>query len=228
MNFLIGMSVTMKTEELLSHVDHTLLKPEAGRDAIIKLCSEAKEYGFYAVCVNSMYVNLCAEQLAGTGVRIASVIGFPLGAMSTAAKVFETADATANGAGEIDMVIAVGALKDGNYDYVRNDIRAVVNAAKEKSAIVKVILETGLFTDEEIVKACRLAEEAGAAFVKTSTGFGHGGATVHHVELMKQTVGDRLQVKASGGIRDRQTALDMIAAGADRIGASAGIAICAE
>ena len=215
-------------KDLCKYIDHTLLKPEAGKDAIIKLCNEAKEYGFYAVCVNSMYVKLCAEELKGTDVKVASVIGFPLGAMSTASKVFETQDAAANGAGEIDMVISVGAVKDCNWDYVRTDIKAVVDAAKENDAIVKVILETGLLTDEEIVKSCQLAEEAGAAFVKTSTGFGHGGATVHHVELMKKTVGGRLQVKASGGIRDKETALAMIAAGADRIGASAGIAICAE
>lgn len=215
-------------KELCKYIDHTLLKPEAGRDAIVKLCNEAKQYGFYAVCVNSMYVNLCSEQLKGTDVKVASVIGFPLGAMSTQAKAAETIDAACSGADEIDMVIAIGALKDGDYDYVRDDIAAVVQAARDNDAIVKVILETGLLTDEEIVKACRLAEEAGAAFVKTSTGFGHGGATVHHVELMKQTVGNRLQVKASGGIRDKETALAMIAAGADRIGASAGIAICAE
>lgn len=215
-------------KELCKYIDHTMLKPEAGRDAIVKLCAEAKQYGFYAVCVNSMYVDLCARELEGSDVKIASVIGFPLGAMSTQAKAAETIDAACSGADEIDMVIAIGALKDGDYDYVRDDIAVVVQAARDNDAIVKVILETGLLTDEEIVKACKLAEEAGAAFVKTSTGFGHGGATVHHVELMKQTVGDRLQVKASGGIRDKETALAMIAAGADRIGASAGIAICAE
>lgn len=218
--------VSMK--ELCKYIDHTLLKPEAGREAIIKLCNEAKQYGFYAVCVNSMYVSLCKEQLEGSDVKIASVIGFPLGAMSTKAKAFETADAAANGAEEIDMVIAIGAVKDRNWDYVRDDIKAVVEAAKANGAIVKVILETGLLTNEEIIRSCGIAADAGAAFVKTSTGFGHGGATVQHVALMRQAVGPNLQVKASGGIRDKETALAMIEAGADRIGASAGIAICAE
>ena len=214
--------------ELCKYIDHTLLKPEATSADIEKLCGEAKEYGFYAVCVNSRYVSLCRQLLSGSGVKIASVIGFPLGAMSTDAKVFETESACRAGADEIDMVISVGALKEGAYDEVKKDIGLVVLAAHEYGAIVKVILETGLLTDEEIVKACELSEAAGAAFVKTSTGFGHGGATVHHVELMRRSVGKNVKVKASGGIRDRETALAMIEAGADRIGASAGIAICSK
>jgi len=215
-------------KELCKYIDHTLLKPEAAAADIEKLCKEALEYEFYAVCVNSCYVKLCKSVLKDCEVKVASVIGFPLGAMATAAKVAETEIACKDGAGEIDMVIQVGALKEGRFDYVQEDITAVVKAADAFGSIVKVILETGLLTDEEIVKACQLSEAAGAAFVKTSTGFGHGGATVHHVQLMKKTVGDHLQVKASGGIRDKETALAMIEAGADRIGASAGIAICSR
>lgn len=202
------------------YFDHTLLKPEAGETEIRRLCTEAKEHELYAVCVNSCYVSLCAEELAGSEVKIAAVVGFPLGACDTATKVFETTSAVDHGAHEVDMVLHVGALKDGRDDYILADIKAVVEAAREGDAIVKVILETCLLTEDEIVRACKLAQKAGAAFVKTSTGFNTAGATVEHVSLMKKTVGDTMQVKASGGIRDKEKALAMIQAGADRIGAS--------
>ena len=213
-------------KQLEQYIDHTLLKPSAGVSDIETLCREAKEHGFYAVCVNSRFVPLAKKELQGCDVKIAAVVGFPLGAMSTEAKVFETVDACRNGAEEIDMVMAYGLLKEGRRQEVFEDVKAVCDAAASHGAIVKVILESGALTDEEIVEACKLSEEAGAAFVKTSTGFGEGGATVHAVELMKRSVGKGVRVKASGGIRDRETALAMIAAGADRIGASAGIEIC--
>ena len=217
---------------LNEYIDHTNLKADALEDDIIKLCRQAREHCFYAVCVNSCYVALAAEQLDGSSVKIASVVGFPLGAMHTDAKVCETEIAVSDGAREIDMVLNIGALKEGRYDYVKADISAVAEAASRAaskgSAIVKVILETCLLTDEEVVTACKLSEAAGAAFVKTSTGFSNGGATAHHVKLMKDTVGDRLKVKASGGIRDKVTAMEMIDAGADRIGASASIEICSN
>jgi deoxyribose-phosphate aldolase len=215
-------------KNLNRYFDHTILKPEATEADIVKLCNEAKEYGFYAVCVNSCYVPLATELLNGSDVKVASVIGFPLGACSTDVKAFETEWACSDGAEEIDMVIHVGALKEKRYDYVRQDIATVVAVALEHDAIVKVILETCLLTDEEIAKACELAREAGAAFVKTSTGFSKDGATAHHVALMKKTVGSDLQVKASGGIRDLAKTLEMIEAGADRIGASASVEIFKE
>jgi deoxyribose-phosphate aldolase len=208
------------------YIDHTLLKAEATEADIRKLCKEAIEYDFYAVCVNSCYVSLASKELADSGVKVASVVGFPLGAAHTAAKVCETEIAVSEGADEIDMVLNIGALKEGRYNFMEEDMRAVVQAAAKRSAIVKVILETCLLTDDEVIKACQLAQNAGAAFVKTSTGFSTGGATAHHVKLMKDTVGDALQVKASGGIRDKSKALEMIEAGADRIGASASVAIC--
>ena len=211
---------------LEKYIDHTMLKPAAGIADIEKLCSEAKEYGFYSVCVNSRFVPVAKKELEGSDVKIAAVVGFPLGAMSTEAKVFETVYSCENGAEEIDMVMEYGLLKEGHKQAVFDDIKAVCDAAAEHGAIVKVILETGALTDGEIVDACKLSEEAGAAFVKTSTGFGEGGATVHAVELMRESVSPAVQVKASGGIRDRETALAMIKAGADRIGASAGIEIC--
>lgn len=213
---------------LKDYFDHTILKPEATEADVIKLCGEAKEHGFYAVCVNSSYVPLAVAQLEGTAVQIAAVVGFPLGACSTEAKAFETDWACGEGAKEIDMVIHIGALKEKRYDYVLEDISTVVAIASEYDAIVKVILETSLLTDEEVVKACELSREAGAAFVKTSTGFSTAGATAHHVALMKKTVGDDLLVKASGGIRDYKKAKEMIDAGADRIGASASVEILKE
>lgn len=213
---------------LNKYFDHTLLKPEAQPSHIEKLCSEAKEYDFYSVCVNSCYVAQAAKELAGTDVKIAAVVGFPLGACTTSAKAFETEEACKAGASEVDMVLNIGMLKAGEDAFVETDIRAVVDAASKYDAIVKVILETCLLTDEEVVKACNLSKSAGAHFVKTSTGFSTGGATVHHVKLMKATVGDALEVKASGGIRNYETVKAMIEAGADRIGASATVAIMKE
>ncbi|MBQ7605166.1 MAG: deoxyribose-phosphate aldolase [Firmicutes bacterium] len=210
---------------LNKYFDHTLLKAEASESDIKKLCAEAREYDFYSVCVNGCYVELAAKELAGTDVKVAAVIGFPLGAMSMESKVFETTDVCEKGAREVDMVLNVGALKEGRYEYVEDEIAACVAAADEFDADVKVILETCYLSDEQIVKACELSVSAGAEFVKTSTGFGTGGATVHHVELMRKTVGNLAQVKASGGIRDYETCMAMINAGADRIGASASIAI---
>jgi len=210
-------------ENLAKFIDHTLLKPDAKEEQIIKLCEEAKKYGFASVCVNPTFVPLAAELLKGTDVKVCTVIGFPLGATTTDTKVFETKDAIRKGATEIDMVINVGALKAKNYKYVENDIRAVVEAAKPY--IVKVIIETALLTDEEKIAACSLAKSAGAAFVKTSTGFGPGGATVEDVALMRKVVGKDVGVKASGGVRDYPSAISMVKAGATRIGASAGIAI---
>ncbi len=204
-------------------IDHTLLKAAATSADIKKICAEAREYKFASVCVNSCYAKLVTEQLAGTGVKTCCVVGFPLGAMSTEAKAYEAKCAVADGAGEIDMVVNVGALKEGNDQFVEDDIRAVVEASKP--AIVKVIIETCLLTDEEKVRACELSEKAGAAFVKTSTGFSTGGANAHDVALMKKTVGDRLQVKASGGIHTPAQAQELIEAGADRIGASNGVAL---
>jgi len=204
-------------------IDHTLLKADATEAQIRKLCAEAKEYGFASVCVNSCYAALASKELEGSDVKTCCVVGFPLGAMQTQAKAFEAAQAVKDGAQEIDMVIQIGALKDGRDDAVQEDIAAVVEAAKP--AIVKVIIETCLLTEEEKVRACTLAEKAGAAFVKTSTGFSTGGATAEDVALMRRTVGDRMQVKAAGGIHTREEALAMIEAGADRLGASSGVAI---
>ena len=210
-------------ENISKMIDHTLLKASATQADIKRICSEAKQYGFASVCVNSCYAKLVTSQLKGTGVKTCCVVGFPLGAMSTAAKAQEARCAVEDGASEIDMVINVGALKEGNDFYVEEDISAVVEAAKP--AIVKVIIETCLLTDEEKVRACELSEKAGAAFVKTSTGFSTGGANAHDVALMKKTVGDRLQVKASGGIHTPAEAQELIEAGADRIGASNGVAL---
>ena len=204
--------------------DHTILKADAGREAVKKICEEAKEYSFMSVCVNSYYTSYVAQQLKGTDVKVCTVIGFPLGQMSTRAKVAETAIAVEDGAQEIDMVINVGALKDKLYDVVLSDIREVKKACG--NALLKVIIETCLLTDEEKVKACELSKEAGADFVKTSTGFSTGGAKAVDVALMRKTVGDEMGVKASGGIRDRETAQMMVNAGASRLGTSATIAIC--
>ena len=214
--------------ELNKYFDHTILNADATEANIQKLCEEAKAYNFCAVCVNSCYVPLAAILLAGADVKIAAVVGFPLGAASTPAKVYEANWASASGADEIDMVIQIGALKEGKYEYVKDDIAEVVACSKEHGSIVKVILETCLLTDAEVVKACQLSMEAGAAFVKTSTGFSSGGATAHHVSLMRKTVGDKMQVKASGGIRDLNKTMEMIEAGADRIGASASVKILQE
>lgn len=207
-----------------SMIDHTVLKADASRAEVEELCKEAMENNFAAVCVNPTHIELCKEILQDAKVKLATVIGFPLGASTKEVKAFETSDAIDKGASEVDMVINIGALKDGNYRVVKEDIEAVVDAAKDR-AIVKVIIETSLLNEEEKIKACELAMEAGADFVKTSTGFSTGGATVEDVRLMKSVVGDKLQVKASGGIRDRETAIKMIDAGATRLGASAGVKI---
>jgi deoxyribose-phosphate aldolase len=214
----------MNAVELAKYIDHTLLKPDASEEAVLKLCAEARDFGFASVCVNGSFTELVARELKGSGVKTCVVVGFPLGAGTSAAKAFETADAVSRGAEEIDMVISVGRLRSGETAAVREDIRAVVQAAE--GALVKVIIETCLLTDEQKELACRLAEEAGAHFVKTSTGFSTGGATVEDVALMRRVVGDRLGVKASGGIRTREDAERMIAAGASRIGASASVTIC--
>lgn len=209
--------------ELARMIDHTLLKPDVTKHELDKLCDEAKENSFYSVCVNSGNVPYCKSLLKGSSVKIASVIGFPLGASSTEIKAREAAKAVAEGADELDMVINIGWMKSGMTDEVYKDILAVVRAAH--GLPVKVIIETGLLTDEEKVKACALAKEAGAAFVKTSTGFNQGGATVQDIELMRRTVGKQMGVKASGGVRSYEDAIRMINAGATRIGTSSGIAI---
>ena len=213
--------------DIAKYIDHTILKPEATVEEVKKLCKEAKEYNFASVCVNGCYSKLVSTELAGSDVKTCVVVGFPLGSMTKEAKAFETTDAIKNGANEIDMVINVGALKDKNYDLFKEDIEAVVNVAKGK-AIVKVIIETCLLNDEEKVKACEISKEANADFVKTSTGFSTGGATKEDIALMRKTVGESLGVKASGGVRDYKAAMDMINAGASRIGASASIAIVSE
>ena len=215
----------MKT--IAEMIDHTILKPEATKSEIEQLCKEAMEYKFAAVCVNPYYVSYCKEVLKDSNVKVATVIGFPLGANTKELKAFEALDAVNNGADEIDMVINIGALKDKDYEVVKNDIKLVVDIAKDK-AIVKVIIETSLLTDEEKVKACEIAMEAGADFVKTSTGFSTGGANVEDVKLMKSVVGDKLEVKASGGVRDLDAANKMILAGATRLGTSSGINILKE
>ncbi|WP_196930489.1 deoxyribose-phosphate aldolase [Paenisporosarcina sp. FSL H8-0542] len=212
------------TTNIASMIDHTLLKPEATKEQIEKLCAEAKEYTFASVCVNPTWVKTSAELLTGTPVKVCTVIGFPLGASTPETKAFETTDAINNGAGEIDMVLNVGAMKSQDMDLVKRDVEAVVNAAKGK-AIVKVILETCLLTKEEIKVASQLSKDAGADFVKTSTGFSTGGATFEDVALMREVVGPDLGVKASGGVRSLEDVQKMIEAGATRIGASSGVQI---
>ncbi|WP_223067755.1 deoxyribose-phosphate aldolase [Paenibacillus caui] len=214
----------MNNPSIASKIDHTLLKPEARKEDILKLAAEAAEYGFASVCVNPFWVKTAAEALKDTpNVKVCTVIGFPLGACHPEVKAFETAQAVQDGAGEIDMVINIGALKDGDDALVERDINGVVKAAGGK--LVKVIIETCLLTKEEIERACRLSVSAGAHFVKTSTGFSKGGATVEDVALMAKTVGPGIGVKASGGVRTAEDALSMIKAGATRIGTSGGVAI---
>lgn len=203
-------------------IDHTALKPNTNKESILKLIAEAKTYDFASVCVNPCWVALAHQELKNTDVKVCTVIGFPLGANTTEVKVFETKDAIEKGAQEIDMVINIAMLKDKEYDYVENEIHQIVEAAKDK-AIVKVIIETCLLTDEEKIKACELSQKAGADFVKTSTGFSTGGATVHDIALMRKTVGAETGVKASGGVHTHEEALAMVEAGATRIGASAGV-----
>jgi deoxyribose-phosphate aldolase len=214
--------------DIARYIDHTLLKPDATPHQIERLCAEAREYRFASVCVNSSYVPLCARLLDGAEAVVCTVIGFPLGAASSAAKVFETQRAIRDGAREVDMVLAIGWLKGGDHGYVLDDVRQVVQAAHDGGALCKVILETALLTDDEKITACKLCVAAGADFVKTSTGFGGGGATVDDVRLMKAAVGDAARIKASGGVRTLADALAMIDAGASRIGTSGGVSIARE
>lgn len=208
-------------KKLNKYIDHTLLKPDVTKQQITKLCEEAIQYDFASVCVNPAWISYCAKYLKESSVRVCTVIGFPLGATTSAVKAFETQEAIRQGADEVDMVINIGALKSGDTETVYQDILAVVRASE--GHCVKVIIETCLLTDEEKIKACQLAVQAGATFVKTSTGFSTGGATVSDVALMKQTVGDQCEVKASGGVKTYQDMLDMIHAGASRIGTSSGV-----
>lgn len=205
-------------------IDHTILKADAAEEDVLRIIEEAKKYHFYSVCINPTWVSLAAEKLQGEPVAVCTVIGFPLGANTSEVKAYETTDAINNGADEVDMVINIGALKSGQFKKVQQDIEAVVNAAKDK-ALVKVIIETALLTKEEIVKACELAQAAGADFVKTSTGFSTAGAQVDDVRLMRETVGPEMGVKASGGIHTEAEAMAMVEAGATRLGTSASIAI---
>jgi deoxyribose-phosphate aldolase len=214
------------TDGQLSHmIDHTILKPEATQDQIAQLCFEARKYSFASVCVNPTNVKLCASLLQGTDIDICTVVGFPLGATPTDVKVFETQQAIREGATEVDMVLNVGALKSRDYELVRQDIASIARACHAGNAILKVIIEAALLTDEEKVVACQLAKVAGADFVKTSTGFGPGGATAEDVALMRKVVGPSIGVKAAGGIKTLEDAQKMIAAGASRLGASASVKI---
>jgi deoxyribose-phosphate aldolase len=214
--------------EIARRIDHTLLKPEATRAQVETLCAEAREHGFATVCVNPTWVRLCADLLRGCETRVCTVAGFPLGATPAEVKAYEAARAVGDGACEVDMVVNVGALKSGDYRLVERDIALVVDASAAGGATVKVIIEAALLTDDEKVRACVLAKAAGAAFVKTSTGFGPGGATAADVALMRRVVGPEMGVKAAGGVRDFKSAQEMIAAGADRIGASVGVKIVQE
>ncbi|UCD37274.1 MAG: deoxyribose-phosphate aldolase [Fidelibacterota bacterium] len=223
----IGSTLGVKRKpDMAGQIDHTLLKPDATEEDIRNLCREAEQYGFASVCVNPVWVELCRELLADSNVMVATVIGFPLGALPAEAKGAETAQAVADGAHELDMVMNIGFLKSGRYSEVEADIRTVVHAADGRP--VKVIIETALLSDEEKVKACILAQRAGAQFVKTSTGFSKGGATIHDITLMHHVVGSGMGVKASGGIKSGADARKMLAAGASRIGASASIAIVTD
>jgi deoxyribose-phosphate aldolase len=217
-------TVGITPAELARYIDHTLLKPEADQSQFDQLCKEAIDYNFYSVCVNSSWVSYVAKKLRGSNVKVCSVIGFPLGLSDSRSKAFEASNAISNGAHELDMVINIGALKSGNLKLVEEDIRAVKRACRSNT-VLKVILETSLLKDEEKVIACEICKKAEADFVKTSTGFGSGGATVADIMLMRRVVGPDMGVKASGGIRDFKTAMAMIHAGANRIGAGAGVAI---
>jgi deoxyribose-phosphate aldolase len=218
--------MALEMQEIAKMIDHTLLKPDATSAQIERLCEEARRYGFASVCVNPVHVHACAEKLEGEGMpKVCTVIGFPLGASASSVKSYETQVALTDGADEIDMVINIGALKDGNLALVGEDIRGVVDVAHAADALVKVIIETVLLSDAEKETACLLAKDAGADFVKTSTGFAGGGATVADVKLMRRVVGEKMGVKASGGVRSLADALAMIEAGATRLGASAGVKI---
>lgn len=223
-----GLGVIPPSRGIAAKIDHTLLKPEATPDQIAQLCYEARKHGFASVCVNPTHVRLCAQLLRGSPVKVCTVIGFPLGATPPEVKAFETQQAIDDGANEIDMVINIGAVKAKDYEAAARDVCAVVRAAHAKGAIVKVIIEAALLTDEEKIAACLISKEAGADFVKTSTGFGPGGATAADVALMRKVVGPGIGVKAAGGIRNLADAQKMIEAGATRIGASAGVKIVAE
>ncbi len=223
-----GLGAIPPSRGIAAKIDHTLLKPEATPDQIAQLCYEARKHGFASVCVNPTHVRLCAQLLRGSPVKVCTVVGFPLGATPPEVKAFETQQAIDDGATEIDMVINIGAVKSKDYEHAVRDVRAVVRAAHAKGAIVKVIIEAALLTDEEKIAACLISKEAGADFVKTSTGFGPGGATVADVALMRKVVGPGIGVKAAGGIRNLADAQKLIEAGATRIGASAGVKIVAE
>lgn len=218
------MGTNISAQEMAKYIDHTLLKPEAPKSAYDKLCEEAIEYGFIAVCVNSSWVPMVAEKLQGKDIKICSVIGFPLGAMHRESKAFEAKKAIEDGSTELDMVMNIGALKSGDFMAVQEDIKAVRMKA-EKDVILKVIIETCLLTEEEKIRACEITKAAGADFVKSSTGFSSGGATLEDISLMREVVGPDFGVKASGGIKDFETASAMISAGANRIGAGAGVEI---
>jgi deoxyribose-phosphate aldolase len=226
--FTAQLGINSVNTEVAHLIDHTLLKPEATVQQIAQLCHEALLHRFASVCINPSHVKLAAELLRTSDIKVCTVVGFPLGATSPQAKMFETEQALADGATEIDMVINIGALKGGDDDLVRRDITGVVQAAHRRNALCKVIIETALLSEEEKIRACQLTKEAGADFVKTSTGFSGGGATIEDVRLMRQVVGPQVGVKASGGIRNLVDAKNMIAAGATRLGASAGIKIIQE
>lgn len=217
-------------EQLARKIDYTLLKPNATQDDITRLCQEAMKYGFWSVCVNPVYVSLAADVLTGTDVRVCSVVGFPLGVNVSEVKAIEAEKAISNGASEIDMVMNIGALKSHNYELVKRDIRKVVEHARaiRKNIVIKVIIETGLLTEDEKVLACRFVKDEGADFVKTSTGFSSSGATIHDVKLLRNTVGPNFGVKASGGIRTYHYAIELVEAGANRIGTSSGVVIIEE
>jgi deoxyribose-phosphate aldolase len=218
----------ISAEKLASMIDHTLLKPEATPAEIEQICKEAIEFDFASVCINPSFVMLAKERLRGSNVKVCTVIGFPLGATTTNSKIHEAEEAIASGAQEVDMVINIGRLKSRDYDYVENEIREIANLSHSKSVITKVIIETCLLTDEEKEKACLLAKNAAADFVKTSTGFGKGGATTEDVALMRKVVGSGMGVKASGGVRSYGDAIRMIGSGATRLGTSSGVKIILE
>lgn len=220
--------IKISAEDLAGMIDHTLLKPDATPEEIEQICKEAVEYKFASVCVNPGYVSLAKEKVKDSSVKVCATIGFPLGATTTKSKVCEAEEAISNGAQEVDMVINIGRLKSRDYDYVKNDIREVVRAAHSENALAKVIIETCLLTDDEKEKACHLAKDAGADFVKTSTGFSKGGATAADVALMRKVVGNEMGVKASGGIRSYEDAIIMVQSGATRIGTSSGVKIITE
>jgi deoxyribose-phosphate aldolase len=217
------MTTTMR--QMAKRIDLTLLKPDATEDEIRKLCKEAKKYGFASVCVNPAYVSLVADVLMHTNVKVCTVIGFPLGSTTPEVKAFETKNAIENGAQEVDTVINIGALKSRNYELVKHDIKSVVNAAHARNVIAKVILETGSLVEDEVIRACKIAQETGADFVKTTTGFGPRGTKLDDIKLIRQTIGNKMRIKAAGGINTLEDAMEMIEAGADRIGSSKGVAI---